>query len=150
MEPLLEGIKVVELAEWGFVPSAAAVLADWGADVIKIEHPQRGDPMRGLMAGGLIAKTGDYNYMVEQMNRGKRSIGLDLGADTGREIFLKLVADADVFITSFLEPARQRLRITYEDIAPLNPRLIYPRRHPQAQRGPDADKAGFDAISDGA
>ena len=147
MEPLLEGIKVIELAEWGFVPSGAAVLADWGADVIKIEHPQRGDPMRGLMAGGLIAKTGDYNYMVEQMNRGKRSIGLDLGAEAGRQIFLKLVADADVFITSFLEPARQRLRITYEDIAPLNPRLIYARGHGQGQRGPDADKAGFDAIS---
>ena len=89
MEPLLEDIKVVELAEWGFVPSAGAVLADWGADVIKIEHPQRGDPMRGLMAGGLIASTGDFNYMIEQMNRGKRSIGLDLNNPEGREIFLK-------------------------------------------------------------
>jgi crotonobetainyl-CoA:carnitine CoA-transferase CaiB-like acyl-CoA transferase len=147
MEPLLEGIKVIELAEWGFVPSAAAVLADWGAEVIKIEHPQRGDPMRGLMAGGLIAKTGDYNYMVEQMNRGKRSLGLDLAAEEGREIFLKLVANADVLITSFLEPARQRLRVTYEDVSPLNPRLIYARGHGQGQRGPDADKAGFDAIS---
>lgn len=147
MEPLLEGIKVIELAEWGFVPSAAAVLADWAAEVIKIEHPQRGDPMRGLMAGGLIAKTGDYNYMVEQMNRGKRSLGLDLAADEGREIFLKLVANADVLITSFLEPARQRLRITYEDVSPLNPRLIYARGHGQGQRGPDSDKAGFDAIS---
>src|SRR3990170_7878844 len=147
MEPLLEGIKVVELAEWGFVPSAAAVLADWGADVVKIEHPQRGDPMRGLMAGGLIASTGDYNYMVEQMNRGKRSLGLDLNHDSGREIFLKLIAETDVLVTSFLEPARQRLRITYDDLAPGNPRLIYARGHGQGQRGPDADKAGFDAIS---
>ena len=147
MEPLLEGIKVVELAEWGFVPSAAAVLADWGADVIKIEHPQRGDPMRGLMAGGLIASTGDYNYMVEQMNRGKRSIGLDLNNPTGREIFLKLIAGVDVLITSFLEPARQRLKVTYDDLSPLNPRLIYARGHGQGQRGPDSDKAGFDAIS---
>lgn len=147
MEPLLEDIKAVELAEWGFVPSAAAVLADWGADVVKIEHPQRGDPMRGLMAGGLIAKTGDFNYMVEQMNRGKRSIGLDLGQDAGREVFLKLIAGADVFITSFLEPARHRLRITYDDLSPINPRLVYARGHGQGQRGPDADKAGFDAIS---
>ena len=147
MEPLLEDIKVIELAEWGFVPSAAAVLADWGAEVIKIEHPQRGDPMRGLMAGGLIASTGDYNYMVEQMNRGKRSIGLDLNHAAGREIFLKLIAGVDVLITSFLEPARQRLKVTYDDLSPLNPRLIYARGHGQGQRGPDSDKAGFDAIS---
>lgn len=147
MEPLLEGINVVELAEWGFVPSAGAVLADWGAKVIKVEHPQRGDPMRGLMAGGLIVSTGDYNYMVEQLNRGKRGVGIDLNADRGRELFLKLVAGADVFITSFLEPARQRLRITYDDLSPLNPRLIYARGHGQGQRGPDSDKAGFDAIS---
>ena len=106
MEPLLENVKVIELAEWGFVPSCGAVLSDWGADVIKIEHPQRGDPMRGLMAGGLIASTGDFNYMVEQMNRGKRGMGLDLGADAGREVLLKLIPDTDVFITSFLEPAR--------------------------------------------
>jgi crotonobetainyl-CoA:carnitine CoA-transferase CaiB-like acyl-CoA transferase len=147
MEPLLEGVKVVELAEWGFVPSAAAVLADWGADVVKIEHPQRGDPLRGLMAGGLIASTGDYNYMVEQMNRGKRGVGIDLNQDAGRDIFLKLVERSDVFVTSFLEPARQRLRITYADLSPLNPRLVYARGHGQGTRGPDADKAGFDAVS---
>ena len=147
MEPLLDHIKVIELAEWGFVPSAAAVLADWGADVIKIEHPQRGDPMRGLMAGGLIASTGDFNYMVEQMNRGKRAVGLDLNQDAGREIFLKLIERSDVLLTSFLEPARKRLRITYDDLSPLHPRLVYARGHGQGSRGPDADKAGFDAIS---
>ena len=147
MEPFLEHINVVELAEWGFVPSAGAVLSDWGADVVKIEHPQRGDPMRGLMAGGLIASTGDYNYMVEQMNRGKRGLGLDLNQAEGREVFLKLMENADVLLTSFLEPARKRLRITYEDLLPINPRLIYARGHGQGQRGPDADKAGFDAVS---
>jgi crotonobetainyl-CoA:carnitine CoA-transferase CaiB-like acyl-CoA transferase len=147
VEPLLEDIKVIELAEWGFVPSAAAVLADWGADVIKIEHPQRGDPLRGLMAGGLIASTGDFNYMVEQMNRGKRGIGLDLAQPAGREIFLKLITQADVFVTSFLEPARKRLGIAYDDVRSLNPRLVYARGHGQGQRGPDADKAGFDAVS---
>ncbi len=147
MEPLLPGIKVIELAEWGFVPSAAAVLADWGADVIKIEHPERGDPMRGLMAGGLIASTGDYNYMVEQMNRGKRSIGLDLGQAAGRDVFLKMIERSDVLVTSFLEPARTRMQITYDDLKPTNPRLIYARGHGQGQRGPDADNAGFDAVS---
>src|SRR3990172_6272222 len=85
--------------------------------------------------------------MVEQMNRGKRSVGLDLNPPTGREIFLKLIAGVDVLITSFLEPARQRLKVTYDDLSPLNPRLIYARGHGQGQRGPDSDKAGFDAIS---
>ena len=147
MEPLLEGIKVVELAEWGFVPSAAAVLCDWGAEVIKIEHPERGDPMRGLVSGGLIAPVPGYNYMVEQFNRGKRDLGLDLNKPAGREIFLKLIEGADVFVTSFLEPARKRLQIAYEDLQPLNPRLIYARGHGQGQRGPDSDKAGFDVVS---
>lgn len=147
MEPLLEHVRVIELAEWGFVPSAGAVLADWGADVIKVEHPQRGDPLRGLMAGGLIASTGDYNYMVEQMNRGKRGVGIDLAREEGRAVFLKLIERSDVFLTSFLEPARKRLRITYEDLRPHNPRLVYARGHGQGQRGPDADNAGFDAIS---
>ncbi|MEX1255895.1 MAG: CoA transferase [Dehalococcoidia bacterium] len=147
MEPLLENIKVIELAEWGFVPSCGAVLSDWGADVLKIEHPQRGDPLRGLMAGGLIASTGDYNYIVEQMNRGKRAMGLDLGKPEGRDILLKLIENVDVFVTSFLEPARERLRITYDDLSAVNPRLVYARGHGQGQRGPDSDKAGFDAIS---
>ena len=147
MEPLLENIKVIEVAEWGFVPSAAAVLCDWGAEVIKIEHPERGDPMRGLVSGGLIAPVPGYNYMVEQMNRGKRDLGLDLNKPAGLEIFLRLIEDADVLVTSFLEPARQRLKITYEDLSALNPRLIYARGHGQGQRGPDSDKAGFDVVS---
>jgi crotonobetainyl-CoA:carnitine CoA-transferase CaiB-like acyl-CoA transferase len=147
MEPLLEHIRVVEVAQWGFVPSCGAVLADWGADVIKIEHPQHGDPMRGLMAGGLIVQTGDYNYMIEQMNRGKRGLGLDLAKHEGREVMLKLIERSDVFLTSFLEPARERLGITYDDLSKVNPALIYARGHGQGQRGPDADQAGFDAVS---
>jgi crotonobetainyl-CoA:carnitine CoA-transferase CaiB-like acyl-CoA transferase len=147
MEPMLEGIKVVELAEWGFVPSAAAVLCDWGAEVIKIEHPERGDPMRGLVSGGLIAPVPGYNYMVEQFNRGKRGLGLDVGKSAGREIFVKLIERADVFVTSFLEPARQRMSIGYDEMAAVNPRLIYARGHGQGQRGPDSDKAGFDVVS---
>ena len=141
MEPMLEGLKVVELAEWAFVPSAGAVLADWGADVVKIEHPIRGDALRGLrLPGG----ADDFNHMVEQMNRGKRSIGLDVAKPDGRQILLDLVADADVFVTSFREPARAKLRLTYEDLKAVNPRLVYARGHGQGPRGPDADKPGFD------
>ena len=97
MEPMLEGLKVVELAEWAFVPSAGAVLADWGADVVKIEHPTRGDALRGLkLPGG----ADDFHHMMEQMNRGKRSIGLDVAHPDGRQVLLELVAGADVFVTS--------------------------------------------------
>jgi crotonobetainyl-CoA:carnitine CoA-transferase CaiB-like acyl-CoA transferase len=149
MEPVMEGVKVIEVGEWVFAPAAGAVLADWGADVIKVEHPQRGDSMRGIM--DVIASTGvdtgDFNYLIEQSNRGKRSIGLDLASPRGREVFLDLVAGADVLITSLLEPSRRRLGVAYEDLAELNPRLIYARGHGQGQRGPDADSGGVDAVS---
>jgi len=141
MEPMLEGLKVVELAEWAFVPSAGAVLADWGADVVKVEHPVRGDALRGLMLSGGAS---DFHHMMEQMNRGKRSIGIDVAHPEGRELLLELVAEADVFLTSLREPARAKLGLAYPDLAKGNPRLVYARGHGQGARGPDADRPGFD------
>ena len=76
MTDILSGIRVVELAAWTFVPAAGAVLADWGADVIKIEHPGTGDPQRGLVSSGIVTGAGAVNHFIEQPNRGKRSIGL--------------------------------------------------------------------------
>jgi len=81
----LQGIRVVEVAEWFFMPSCGTVLADWGAEVIKVEHPTRGDPLRGLMTSGMLPGGKGVNYMVEHANRGKRSVGIDLGTDGGRE-----------------------------------------------------------------
>jgi len=79
MEQALAGIRVLEVAHWWFVPSAGAVLADWGADVIKVEHPVTGDPQRGLITSGLLpVGKGGFNFMWEQPNRGKRSIGIDI------------------------------------------------------------------------
>ena len=87
MGSALSGIKVVEVAAWTFVPSAGAVLADWGADVIKVEHPESGDPQRGLVSMGLIpGGSSAVNYIIEQPNRGKRSIGLDIATDDGRAL----------------------------------------------------------------
>ena len=78
MSDILSGIRVVELAAWTFVPAAGAVLADWGADVIKIEHPETGDPQRGLISSGMIvAGAAGVNHFIEQPNRGKRSVGID-------------------------------------------------------------------------
>jgi crotonobetainyl-CoA:carnitine CoA-transferase CaiB-like acyl-CoA transferase len=143
----LQGIRVVEVAEWFFVPSCGTVLADWGADVVKVEHPTRGDPLRGLLTSGMLPGGQGVNYMVEHANRGKRSVGVDLGTDGGREVLYRLVERADVYITSFLPAARQRLRIDVEHLQGVNPRLVYAKGHGQGQDGPDREKAGFDAAS---
>src|SRR5437899_8628473 len=100
MDRVLHGIRVVEVAQWWFVPAAGAVLADWGADVIKIEHPVTGDPQRGLISSGLIpGGPGAVNYIIEQPNRGKRSVGLDMATDGGRELLYEIVKTSDVFLT---------------------------------------------------
>ena len=86
MATALSGFRVLEVAAWTFVPAAGAVLADWGADVIKVEHPETGDPQRGLVSMGLIpGGDGAVNYIIEQPNRGKRSIGIDISTDGGRD-----------------------------------------------------------------
>src|SRR5262245_18094219 len=104
MERVLDGVRVVEVAQWWFVPASGAVLADWGAEVIKIEHPVSGEPQRGLVPSGLIP-SGGVNFMVEQPNRGKRSVGIDLANPRGLEILHRLVSKADVFLTNFLPAA---------------------------------------------
>ena len=143
---VLDGVKVVELAEHGFVPSCCATLADWGADVVKIERPT-GDPLRAVMTAGLVADTGDFNFLFELYNRNKRGIVLDLRVTEGRKVFDRLLEDADVLVTSFLPSAREKLRVRPEDVWAVNPRLVYAKGHGQGQRGPDADQGGFDAIS---
>src|SRR6202161_1084360 len=142
----MKGVRVIEVAAWTFVPLAGGVLADWGADVIKIEHPRTGDPQRGLAAGGMLPQ-GAVNFMVEIPNRGKRSVGLDLATDAGRELLYKLVVDADVFLTNFLPAARRRLKIEVDDLREVNPDLIYVRGSGNGVRGPDAERGGYDATS---
>lgn len=147
MDQVLAGVRVVEVAQWWFVPAAGAVLADWGADVLKVEHPVNGDPQRGLMTSGLVPNTGGVNFMVEQPNRGKRSIGIDLNNPAGLEVLQRLIERADVFLTNFLPAARRRLKIELEDVRKVNPKIIYVRGHGQGARGPDMEKGGYDAAS---
>jgi crotonobetainyl-CoA:carnitine CoA-transferase CaiB-like acyl-CoA transferase len=147
MKEILAGLRLIEVADWGFVPSAATVLGDWGADVIKIEHPVRGDPMRGLVTSGLIPGASGVNFFVEHLSRNKRSIGVDLNTDAGRAILYRLLDSADIFLTNFLPAARQRLGITYDDLRARNPRLIYAKGHGQGQNGPDAERGGYDGCS---
>jgi crotonobetainyl-CoA:carnitine CoA-transferase CaiB-like acyl-CoA transferase len=141
---VLAGVKVLEVSAWGFVPSAGAVLADWGADVIKVEPPT-GDPMRGLINAGLI---GDGpNFVWEIFNRGKKSIALDLREAKAREIVLALAAQADVYLTSYLPSTRQKLGLDVADIQAANPNIVFASGSGAGARGDDADKGGFDAIT---
>jgi crotonobetainyl-CoA:carnitine CoA-transferase CaiB-like acyl-CoA transferase len=143
----MKGVKVVEVAQFTFTPSAGAVLGDWGAEVIKVEHAVTGDAQRGLRIGAGGAAEGSFQPLMEHPNRGKRSIGLALETPGGHAVLMELARDADVFLTNFLPSARQRLRIEVEDLRGVNPKIIYVRGSGHGQRGPDADKAGYDGST---
>ncbi|WP_406444708.1 CoA transferase [Streptomyces sp. NBC_00631] len=143
----LAGIRVLEVAMYGFVPSAGAVLADWGADVVKVEHAVNGDPQRGLRQTGTFKVAGDPNPNVEHANRGKRSIGLDMARPEGREVLYELVGRADVFLTSFLPSARRKFGIDVADIRAVNPRIVYARGSALGPRGGEADRGGYDMTA---
>lgn len=148
MTNVLDGVRIIEVAMWTFVPSAGAVLAEWGADVVKIEHPVTGDAQRGLVNSKFLPQqAGGVNYMMEVPNRGKRSFGLDLNDEEGRELLYELCKTADVFLTNFLPDARKKLGIELADIRAANPDIIYGRGHGAGVRGPDAHKGGFDSSS---
>ncbi|MCU1449860.1 MAG: CaiB/BaiF family protein [Acidimicrobiales bacterium] len=148
MTGIMSGVRVVEVASWTFVPAAGAVLAEWGADVIKVEHPVTGDPQRGLSAMGLVPTgPGGVDYMIELPNRGKRSVGIDLKSPEGREALLKLVATADVFLTNYLPALRQRLGLEVEDLRAVNPNLIYVRGSGHGERGPEREKGAYDGST---
>ena len=143
----LEGIRVLEVAMYGFVPSAGAVLAEWGADVIKVEHAVTGDPQRGLRQTGPLRVEGDPNPNIEHANRGKRSIGLDMSVPEGREVLLELAKRADVFLTSFLPAHRKKFGIDVDDIRAVNPKIIYARGSALGPRGVESDKGGYDMTA---
>jgi crotonobetainyl-CoA:carnitine CoA-transferase CaiB-like acyl-CoA transferase len=147
MKDVLAGIRVVEVASWTFVPISGAVLAEWGADVIKVEHPASGDPQRGLISSGLVPGGDGVNFMFEIPNRGKRSVALDISTDAGRELLYRLVEGADVFVTNYLPDVRRRLGIDVDEIRARNPDVIYVRGTGQGTCGPDAEKGGFDGAS---
>jgi len=144
----LDGVRVIEVASWMFIPSGGSVLVDWGADVIKVEHPVTGDPQRGLVTAGLLpGGAGAVNFMMEQPNRGKRSVALDLAHPDGREALLTLVETADVFLTNYMPPVRRKLGIETDDLRARNPRLIVARGSGAGPKGPEAEKGGYDGAS---
>lgn len=146
----MAGVRVLEVAQYTFVPAAGAVLADWGAEVIKVEHAERGDAQRGLVRLlGLETATKGSSFfpIMEGPNRGKRSIGLALDNPACRPVLEQLVAQSDVFLTNYLPAARRQLGIEVDDIRAINPNIVYVRGSGFGQRGPEADKGGFDSTA---
>jgi crotonobetainyl-CoA:carnitine CoA-transferase CaiB-like acyl-CoA transferase len=146
---VLRGVRVVELASWTYVPAAGAALADWGADVIKVEDITAGDPGRALVIGGFTreAARADIDFILELGNRGKRSIAIDIKSDIGREYFGRLLATADVFLTNWLPAALERARLTVDEIRAFNADIIIARGTGTGVRGPDRNRGGFDAAT---
>ncbi len=140
----LRDVRVVEVATHVFVPMAGAVLAEWGADVIKVEHPETGDPYRSLVTAGLHNVYRGFDPFFQSANRGKRSVGLDVAHPDGRALLSRLLATADVFMTSFRADARHRLGLEPADVRADNPSIVYVRGTAFGARGPDAGRGGYD------
>ena len=140
----MDGVRVLEVAQWTFVPAAGAVLADWGADVIKIEHPLTGDSQRGLKQLGHVKVEGKRNPVMEHANRGKRSVALDISSPDGHELLMDIARTSDVFLTNFLPDARKKLKIDVDDLRTANPGLVYARGSAYGPLGADAGTGGYD------
>ncbi|MET0325751.1 MAG: CoA transferase, partial [Ilumatobacteraceae bacterium] len=139
---ILTGVRVVELAAWVAGPAAAGVLADWGADVVKVE-PATGDPQRSVFGSvGVGEQTSVPPFEID--NRGKRSVTLDLRADGGREAVERLLERADVFVTNMRVAALARLGLDHRSVRERHPRLVYGIITGYGLEGPDAHRPGYD------
>jgi crotonobetainyl-CoA:carnitine CoA-transferase CaiB-like acyl-CoA transferase len=140
---LFTGLKVIDCASWIAGPAAATILSDFGADVIKIEPPRAGDPWRASTP--VPGKPTDYYWQLTSRN--KRSLAIDLKQADGLAVLYRLLASADVFVTNFPLPARERLKISAADVLSLNPRLIYASLTAYGERGDEAARTGFDSTA---
>lgn len=140
----LDGVKVVELGVWVAAPATGGILADWGADVVKVEPPS-GDPAR--MFGRMFGIDGGVNPPFEMDNRSKRSVTVDLTSAPGRDAIRELLCTADVFVTNVRPSALRRLGLDFETLAAANPRLVYGLITGYGSAGPDADRAAYDVAA---
>ena len=144
MDRPLEGVRVVEVAMWVAGPSTTAVLGDWGADVIKLEDPVTGDPIRGFFTRAMDNPDVLIRPPFELDNRNKRSVAVDLRRPEGHAFALKLVEHANVFVTSLRLDAIERMKLDYPTLAAKNPRLIYASINGYGHRGPDRNRPSYD------
>jgi len=143
---IFSGLRVVDLASYIAGPAATTILADFGADVVKVEPPGMGDPYRLFYATPPNPKC-ERNYAWQLTNRNKRSIALDLKNPRAQDVLERLVQWADVLVTNYPPKVKQSLGLTYEQVGPLNPRLIYADITGYGSEGPEADKPGFDITA---
>ncbi|HEX7875289.1 MAG TPA: CaiB/BaiF CoA-transferase family protein [Sphingobium sp.] len=147
MTQVMKGVRVLEVAQFTFVPAAGAVLADWGADVIKIEHPVRGDTQRGFINMNGQGVDPNRNPMMEHPNRGKRSVGIDVSTPEGQELLYEIAKTCDVFLTNYLPSARQKNKFDVEHIRAVNPNIIYARGSAFGDKGAERHAGGFDGTA---
>ncbi len=145
-EYLFSGLKVLDVGTWIAGPVAATILADFGADVIKVEMPGTGDQYR-VLSGAPGTPDADSNYMWQMDARNKRSLSLNLKTADGMKILHQLVRECDVYVTNHPFPMRRQLGLMYEDLKPLNERMIYASLSAYGEAGPEADKEGFDLVA---
>jgi len=144
MDRPLSGFKVVELAMWVAGPSTAAVLGDWGADVIKLEEPKGGDPIRGMTTRAITNPNANVRPPYELDNRNKRSVAVDVRKPDGRDFAIRIIERADVFVTSLRLDALERMQLDYQTLSERNPRLIYASLNGYGHRGPDRLRPAYD------
>ena len=143
----MQGVRVLEVAQFTFVPAAGAILADWGADVIKVEHPVRGDTQRGFINMGGFQLDPDRHPLIEHPNRGKRSVGIDVSTPGGQQVLYEIAKTADVFLTNYMPAQRQKNKFDVEHIRAANPDIIYARGSAYGDKGPERDTGGFDGTA---
>ncbi|GAB3028462.1 CoA transferase [Mycobacterium bourgelatii] len=147
MVQVMAGFRVLEVAQFTFVPAAGAILADWGADVIKVEHPLRGDTQRGFLNMGGIQVDPDRHPLMEHPNRGKRSVGIDVSTPGGQEVLYELAKSSDVFLTNYLPSQRQKNKFDVEHIRAANPNIVYARGSAYGDKGPERNTGGYDGTA---
>jgi crotonobetainyl-CoA:carnitine CoA-transferase CaiB-like acyl-CoA transferase len=140
-------VRAIEVASHVFVPMAGSVMTEWGAEVVKVEHPVTGDPYRGLTTVGLHNVYRGVDPFFQSANRGKRSVAIDLSLPEGRAVLARLARLADVFMTNLRLEACRRLKIEVDDVRSDNPAIIYVRGSAFGPRGPDARRGGYDATA---
>ncbi|OBF62516.1 carnitine dehydratase [Mycobacterium sp. 852002-50816_SCH5313054-b] len=143
----MAGFRVLELAQFTFVPAAGAILADWGADVIKVEHPVRGDTQRGFLNMGGIQVDPERHPLMEHPNRGKRSVGIDVSTPGGQEVIYELAKASDVFLTNYMPAVRQKHKFDVEHIRAANPNIVYARGSAYGDKGPERNVGGYDGTA---
>jgi crotonobetainyl-CoA:carnitine CoA-transferase CaiB-like acyl-CoA transferase len=147
MVKVMQGFRVLEVAQFTFVPAAGAILADWGADVIKVEHPARGDTQRGFVNMGGFQLDPERHPLIEHPNRGKRSVGIDVSTPGGQEVLYELAKTSDVFLTNYLPAQRQKNRFDVEHIREVNPNIVYARGSAYGDKGIERDVGGYDGTA---